>query len=354
MMIGGYTTYDSITKEEDATGIIPLVPQQQDHQAHILIENEMGAMDGRRSLLCLFRRTVQTRSVAAILMGILLVGASVLVTLSATDRSGGGGRVAWPSSSSSSSRTDNVVGVDKVALATATVTLDDKQNVGIASHETCPYDFKFKGITLLLEYSGKEGHEDTFSCFEDNLREWRNHKGLVQFGLHTTLIYGIDKSEEEHIKNLMTKTVPQYSVFETPINFTIPTNTYGYGNYTSGKGWDYGDDTSMQMRFMELLLKKNSFATKLHGYFSGRLSSGGSSTPNGLFEPHLSVIYANRGDSRCVTKDDTKDLLQVWEDHGCGLTPFSEALQVSHITLYDMDNKTSDEWVKLYEIPLSK
>ena len=235
---------------------------------------------------------------------------------------------------------------------TATASL--MQNVGIASHETCSYDFKFKGITLLLEYSGKEGHEDTFSCFEDNLREWRNQQGLVQFGLHTTLIYGIDKSEEEHIKTLMTKKVPQYSVFDTPINFNIPTNSNGYGNYTSGKGWEYGDDTSMQMRFMELLLQKNKVATELHQFFSSGLSSGGSSSPDGLFEPHISTIYANHGDSRCVTKDDTKDLLQVWEDHVCGLTPLSEALQVSHITLYDMDNKTSDEWVKLYEIHLAK
>ena len=140
MMIGGHTTYDSITKrttkEEDATGsIIPLVQQQQQQQDHeatrFLIEEEVEAADGRRRLLLLFRRrTIQTRSVAAILVGIL-VGASVLVALSATDRNGGGGMVAWRSSSSSS-RTDTVVGFDKVALATvsvstalATVTLDD-------------------------------------------------------------------------------------------------------------------------------------------------------------------------------------------------------------------------------------
>ena len=58
---------------------------------------------------------------------------------------------------------------------------------------------------------------------------------------------GIDKSEAEHMKTLMTKIVPQFSVFDTPINFNIPTNPHGYGNYTSGKGWDYGDDTSMQI-----------------------------------------------------------------------------------------------------------
>ena len=134
MMIGGQTTYDSITKrttkEEDATGSIPLVQQQQDHEAaRFLIEEEVGAADGRRNLLLLFRRsTIQTRSLAAILVGIL-VGASVLVALSATDRSGGGlgSRVAWRSSS----RTDNVVGIDKatatvsVSTALATVTLDD-------------------------------------------------------------------------------------------------------------------------------------------------------------------------------------------------------------------------------------
>ena len=103
-MIGRYTTYDSITKEEDATGNIPLVPQQ-DHEARILIKDEVGAADGRsRSLLRLFRRTIQTRSMAAILVGIL-VGASVLVALSATDRNGGGGMVAWRSSSSSSTHT---------------------------------------------------------------------------------------------------------------------------------------------------------------------------------------------------------------------------------------------------------
>ena len=136
MMIGGHTTYDSITKrttkEEDATGsIIPLVQQQQQQQDHeatrFLIEEEVEAADGRRRLLLLFRRrTIQTRSVAAILVGIL-VGASVLVALSATDRNGGGGMVAWRSSSS---RTDTVVGFDtvvtvSVSTALATVTLDD-------------------------------------------------------------------------------------------------------------------------------------------------------------------------------------------------------------------------------------
>lgn len=113
-------------RREDATGSIPLV-QQQDHEARILIEDEVGAADGRRSLLLLFRRTIQTRSVVAILVGIL-VGASVLVALSATDLSGGGGglggMVAWRSSSR---RTDNVVGFDKVAtaaVATVAVTSD--------------------------------------------------------------------------------------------------------------------------------------------------------------------------------------------------------------------------------------
>jgi len=227
---------------------------------------------------------------------------------------------------------------------------------GITSHETCPYDFKFKGLGLFLEYSGKEGHEDTFSCFEDVLQEWRNHKGLVQFGKHTTILNGIDKSEEEHIKNLMTMEVPKYPVFDTPINFEIPTNSYGYGNYTSGKGWDYADDIDddYEMRFMELFLDQSDTATKLVQLFQRNLSSGGGSTPGGLFEPHISIIYANRYDPTCLTKDDPEDLLQVLEQHGCGLTTLSEALQVSSITLYDLDNKTAEEWIKIYEIPLSK
>mmetsp|Transcript_7449 Transcript_7449/g.8015 ORF Transcript_7449/g.8015 Transcript_7449/m.8015 type:complete len:286 (-) Transcript_7449:129-986(-) len=239
---------------------------------------------------------------------------------------------------------------------TGTVPAADLTKRGILPHETCPYDFKFKGITLMLEFSGKEGHEDTFSCFKDVLREWRNHKGLVQFGLHATLIYGIDKSEEEHIKTLMTTEVPKYSVFDMPINFEIPTN-HNYRNYTSGKGWEYADDNSMyQMRYMELTLAGTEIATELHQLFQRNLSSGGSSTPGGLFEPHISIIYANRGDSRCVTKGehDPEDLLQVLEQHGCGLTTLSEALQVSSISLIDQDNKTADEWVKIYEIPLSK
>ena len=110
-MLGGYTTYDSITtrttKETDATGNIPSVPQ--DHAAGGgILEDEVGAAvaavaEGRRSRL-LFRRTIPPRSVAALLVG-LLVGAAVLVALSTTDLRGagdggiGGLVVSWRSSS---------------------------------------------------------------------------------------------------------------------------------------------------------------------------------------------------------------------------------------------------------------
>ena len=113
-MLGGYTTYNSITtrttKEEDATGNIPSVPQDRAAGGGLL-EDEVGAAaaaaaaaEGRRSLL-LFRRTIPPRSVAALLVG-LLASAVVLVALSSTDLRGagdggiGGMVVSWRSSSS--------------------------------------------------------------------------------------------------------------------------------------------------------------------------------------------------------------------------------------------------------------
>ena len=113
-MLGGYTTYNSITtrttKEEDATGNVPSVPQDRAAGGGLL-EDEVGAAaaaaaaaEGRRSLL-LFRRTIPPRSVAALLVG-LLASAVVLVALSSTDLRGagdggiGGMVVSWRSSSS--------------------------------------------------------------------------------------------------------------------------------------------------------------------------------------------------------------------------------------------------------------
>jgi len=222
---------------------------------------------------------------------------------------------------------------------------------GKKPHETCPYDYKFHGITLLLQFSGKEGHESTYSCYEDTLKQWRSDKGLVQFGTHATLLYGINPSKVENVETFMTKIVPYFSNFDTPISLTTPTNVDEYNKYKSGNGWEFGDDTSMQMRFMELVLDKqtpSSQLQQLHSLVQKQFPSGGSSTPSG-FVPHMSTVYANRGDPRCVTEHDIEDLPTVLKQAGCGLTALSEALQVTSIGLWDMDNKTSLEWVKIQE-----
>jgi len=109
MMGGQHTTYDSITKttttEADGTGMIPLV-QQEEHETGggTLLEGEVGAAatDGRRRDVLVRRSMIQTRAVAAILVG----AAVLLVALSTMDFGGGIGSVGSLVSSRSTSRTD--------------------------------------------------------------------------------------------------------------------------------------------------------------------------------------------------------------------------------------------------------
>merc|ERR1719162_1734748 len=109
MMGGQHTTYDSITttttKEAEVTGMLPLVQQEEEHETGgtLIEDGEVGATPEDRRRILVRRSMIQTRSVAAILVG----AAVLLVALTTMDFGGGIGSVGSLVSVRSSSRTAN-------------------------------------------------------------------------------------------------------------------------------------------------------------------------------------------------------------------------------------------------------
>lgn len=234
-----------------------------------------------------------------------------------------------------------------------------------SSVPTCPYDYRFHGLTLLLHFGAAPGQHQIFECYERHLSQWRTAHGLINFPTHSTLLYGINGSlpgsGAANIEAFMNSIIPLYSRFPTPINFTTPANVDGYTNYASGPGWEYGDsccsEASMRMRFQEILLQPQAAASPLqtlHAAVQTRFPSGSSSTLSG-YTPHISTIYANSdaASDRCVTPQLAPKLFEALDAAGCGLTALSGILTVTSVGLWDMNGKTATEWVMLAEWALS-
>merc|ERR1719463_323319 len=90
-----------------------------------------------------------------------------------------------------------------------------------------------------------------------------------------------------------------------------------------------------------------------HTAVAERFPSGGSSTSSG-FVPHISTVYANSdsASNRCVTQYNIRDLWGTLDSAGVGLHEISPILAVPRIGLWDMQDKTATEWIRLQDWPI--
>ena len=169
-MMGAHTTYDSITKittkEEDATGRMPGVQHQEHETGGILIEGEVGApADGRRR-----RSTIQTRSVAAILMG----AAILLVALTTMDFGAGIGSVGSMVSVRSSSSTDT----DSILSASSQ---GGTEELTMGDYDYSYSDYSYSGYDdTIPEPKIPKIRSDVVTIMSDmeSLEIWRNENGI--------------------------------------------------------------------------------------------------------------------------------------------------------------------------------
>jgi len=168
-MGGQHTTYDSITKtttkEEDVTGMIPLVQQEEEHETGgtLLEGGEVGATPEDRRRILVRRSMIQTRFVAAILVG----AAVLLVALTTMDFGGGLGSVGSLVSVRSSSRTANEFDV----------TIAPTDQYGFPPED---YDYD-SGYDDVLDGSRDNGDEVTTPVViltAEQLEIWRNENGI--------------------------------------------------------------------------------------------------------------------------------------------------------------------------------